>query len=1441
MATIETIRTRLERSRKELLDLSARNRLINTLRGRSKSRSLEIVDELADEVFRVLVRDKKAMSFLPGSESTTEESQDSNNGTSLDQPTEEQAESGVAGRHSDTRLQTAIASESLQKRLLNIYYDARTFEEEQGVNILYLAMGFLKWYEAPTSDRERYAPLILIPVEIERQNAGSRFKLKFREEDITTNLSLQAKLLDQEFGVRLPDVAELDDLIPSVYFETVRTAIQNQPRWEVLPNDMVLWFFSFAKFLMYRDLDPTNWPGGSALQSHFVLKGLLEEGFGDASPICGDEDKIDPLISVADLVHVMDADSSQAVAIEEVRRGRNLVIQGPPGTGKSQTIANLIAMAVKENKTVLFVAEKMAALEVVKRRLDKVGLGEMCLELHSHKANKRAVLDDLANTLYLSRPKRQGDGKLIEELTFLRDKLNGHVEIMHAPLPQAQITPYEVIGNLIRLRARGVPPPDFDLVNPTTWTRQEVLTNVNLLHDVSLHMQGIGVPAEHPWRGVMVKAILPTDVERLQPTIVALIGQLDRLIVASKALGKELHVQIGESAGDTSMLARLGQKLLAAPEMDRASIANDVWRSKRNEIDQLVAKGQELFATQQKLDGLVTDLAWSTELAQTRKHLAAHGRSWLRWFKRDYREAQGTLRGILKDDPPKSLAERLSIVDALLDGQRSLWQVSVMSENVELGRRAFGTKWKNDESDWAQLEAISLWERECQKAQLPSAFRAILARMVEPSKVKSLIKQIGKDLSLQGMEVVFQKLNLNLELAFGNAKLSAIPVDSLKARLQIWLESSESLTSWIAFRNRWDNLESRGMGSLGQKLYDGSFSPQDAEDRFHVAYFEQLMRELIGSCPALAEFDGQSHERIVELFRNRDVQRLEMARHEVALAHHAKIPSTGMGIGEVGIVQREINRKRGHLPVRKLLREAGNAVQSIKPVFMMSPISVAQYLEPGHLGFDLLLIDEASQVNPVDALGAIARAKQIVVVGDDKQLPPTRFFDKATSDDGDDGNADGSVSIADIESILGLCTAQGMSQRMLRWHYRSHHHSLIAVSNREFYNDRLYVVPSAFQSSEDQGLVFRHVKEGVFDRGGSATNRIEARVVAQAVMRHARENPRQSLGIGAFSVAQRDIILDEVEGLRRQDSSCEGFFSPGKSDPFFVKNLENIQGDERDVIFISVGYGRDKDGNLAMNFGPLQTDGGERRLNVLISRARDRCEVFSSITAEDIDLARARSRGASAFKTFLQFAKTGILDIGVATGGDFGSDFEAEVARGLTSYGYEVHSQVGMAGFFIDLAVVDPEVPGRYLLGVECDGATYHSSRSARDRDRLRENILVSRGWIIHRIWSTDWFHRPEDQIRKTLAAIDLAKIEWASRTAKGPADNVPPPEATEVIIKDRVDFPLVVPEDKQFSIPYEEIQLHSIPCSAFAMPSIDLCARNLLCPFRIGMMDRGF
>jgi hypothetical protein len=473
------IETKLERARTELLDLSARNRLLNMPRSGKSAKILEVVDERSSEVFRILVQDGRAMTFLPGKAAPGGAGVEANEDdqeeiAELAQPEDDGLdERGVANRHADNRLQTRLTPAGLQKRLLDLYYDARTLEEEQGVNILFLALGSLKWVD-PTNDKNvRHAPLMLIPVSLERGNAAEKFKLRWRQEDIAANLSLEA-FLDRVHGIKLPTFDSNDEFDLAKYIAAVGEAVAAKPGWSTQEDDIVLGFFSFAKFLMYRDLDPTNWPKSAQLSEHGIIKPLVADGFDAGEPLLSEDANLDEHIAPPELLHIVDSDSSQSLAIHEVRKGRNLVIQGPPGTGKSQTIANIVAAAVADGKTVLFVAEKMAALEVVKRRLDNAGVGDACLELHSNKANKRAVLEELRRTWELGPPKGDGAASVNARLAETRGLLNAHAARLHQRTGAPGFTPYQVIGHLTRLRQAGYLPNDLRLDHPEEWSSEQL-------------------------------------------------------------------------------------------------------------------------------------------------------------------------------------------------------------------------------------------------------------------------------------------------------------------------------------------------------------------------------------------------------------------------------------------------------------------------------------------------------------------------------------------------------------------------------------------------------------------------------------------------------------------------------------------------------------------------------------------------------------------------------------------------------------------------------------------------------------------------------------------------------------------------------------------------------------------------------------------------------
>lgn len=1605
-----SVEAKIERARTELLDLSARNRLLNVPRFSKSAKTIDIVDEVSSEVFRLLVTEGKAMTFLAGAKG-----RDPKDGEGAEELIElalpdddERDDGGRLVRHGDTKLQTRMTPNALQKRLLDLYFDARTLEEEQGVNILYLGLGTLKWIDPNNDENVRYAPLILVPVALERGSAADRFKLKVRSEEFASNLSLEA-FLDRIHKIRMPEFDPSDDFSLEDYVSKVSAAISIKPNWSVQPDDVVLGFFSFAKFLMYRDLDPTLWPEGQKFTDRELITSLVSNGFERGDDLLSDDDKIDHHIGPRDMTHIVDADSSQTIAIHEARRGRDLVIQGPPGTGKSQTIANIIAAAVADGKTVLFVAEKMAALEVVKRRLDQAGVGEACLELHSNKANKRAVLSELQHVWELGAPKGEASDALDRRLIEARDSLNAHPERMHQTYLPYELKPYQVIGHLSRLRRLGLQPSDMDLEGAATWSPEVRDRIVAVLSELAQRIDDIGLPSDHAWYGVGITGITPLDLERLVARLRDAVGALERLEAQTAVVAASLHQKPSSSVAEFKDLRSLAERVATSPlSASATALGSPVWESSRQDIADLIRNGAEFAQVAGQVHSRMTDAAWTAEpqtlissfrqlppgfpksgsnvlgqldnllprflnaaaslkqmlgvnasatlgsigrlvtigervadapdaspdafvaaiwergldqasdladavatyrrirteltdrigdqawemdLLATRTAVAMHGHRFLKFTSGEWRRAKALLRTIMPETTPD---ETVRILDLLQKGKEAR---TAIKESDSLGRGAFGADWRGEKSDPQPLENLVLWMRSLRGVGAEA--RLIAGRLSDRAAVSARCEQvralleetrrlllglwadlgdatgnlfgdaIGADeiVLTQGAAVIKElaaadhlfaslvkevpeqnsdRLDLLQQLSVAQARKKAIEQASelgrsafaeqwagprsdwrelsviwdwisanadirllvaqiadrndpaikariadeagdafvselmgvlsfleaeqlfgddgaqsalfgeIMSRLSRWIENEEQLSKFAAYNGRAADAERLGVGQVVERLEDGRIPTSAVIEHFEMSFYEGILRHQHSVDPYLARFDGEVHGRLVGEFASLDKGRMRLSRLEVVRAHHSMIPKVS-GIGPVGILRGEMARRRNHMPIRQLMQKASPAIQALKPVFMMSPLSIAQFLPPGVIEFDLLVMDEASQIQPVDALGAVARAKQVVVVGDERQLPPTKFFSKMTSGGSEEDDEQDGAKVSDIESILGLFSARGLPEKMLRWHYRSRHQSLIAVSNSQFYGNGLFIVPSPYTQEAGMGLRFHHVQGGVFE---DSVNKVEAKTVAEAVIRHALQTPNLSMGVAAFSIKQRREIQDQVELLRRHNPQAEEFFHAHPHEPFFIKNLENVQGDERDVILISVAYAKGPSGApMSMRFGPLGAEGGERRLNVLISRAKRRCEVYASITDEDIDLERGKGKGIFAFKLFLHYARTGRLSMSERTDRAMDSVFEEQVMAALQDRGYQVHPQVGIAGFFIDLAVADDATPGRYLLGIECDGAAYHDSRSARDRDRLRQAVLEDHGWTIHRIWSTDWFQRPKAELERVVEAIETAKV----------------------------------------------------------------------------------
>ncbi len=1351
------MRTAVDELRKKLIDISKRNRLTNSRMHKPRAKQIDIYDERSDEVFRILYVNRRKMRFKPAADDgfDAEEIDEAIFVPRWDEP-------DPAARHTDSFLQTKFTQEALQKKLLSLYRDASSMEEEQGISVLFLALGFLEWYESASSDKVRYAPLVLLPVDLERDSARGQFRLAFRDQDMEPNLSLRA-MLQSDFGLMLPDFPGEDGWLPSEYFTRVHDAISGQPRWRLLHNTMQLGFYSYAKFLMYRDLEDVGEAADAAL-----LGRILVQGFEAGIDVLGSSGNLDERFpDPRELGHIMDADASQTRIIDAARKGNNLVVQGPPGTGKSQTIANIIASAAKDGKRILFVAEKRAALDVVHARLEKCGLGPLCLELHSHKVSRKHVYAELKRTLELGRPIAVHEERY-RRLSEVRDRLNAASKLLHTLDARSGQTPYHVMGTLCLLLSSGVPRPDYTIEGAEDWTDGEFQERLETVRQLAELTNEFGSERDHLWRGAG-RRLGPIDRDRLKDnlgTAFQALGTLEEALAAAATVARTgQDSRVSDAKGIHAQVAALAER----PREVDSVVQNEAVLEHPAAAQELLERIALWQGLRQELLGRVSPSALELSWQEERMAIAARGRSLFRFLSSRYRAAAARLKGACVGAPPKSVAHRIALLDQLVEYGSSREKIR---RQASLGVAIAGRRWQEEETDVSTLLPSVRWI--CSQAARAGSSESVqmqIAALPEGTDLAALAERLDKartdwESLWQG---IAEMLELDQEAAFGSGGMDRVTIGKLLRHLEAWTDAVEELEDWHRLSRAARCASDLGLAVIREALAEGRLSSEHAPQILEFVRAEAVWKRMCDAEPRLNELDGRDRSATVEEFRRLDEQLQELASQEVMLGHFLRIPQGSAG--QVGIVRGEAGKKTRHMPIRKLLESAGEAVQRTKPVFLMSPLSVAQYLPPGKLGFDLLLIDEASQVRPEDAVGSIMRAASVVVVGDQKQLPPTSFFDRQMQGEEAEDYAEDLASlqaaqVADMESVLSLCEARGMPGGMLQWHYRSHHPSLIAVSNLEFYEDRLICPPSPQQPSEKTGLSFTFVN-GEYLRGTKRTNPKEAETVAAAVLEHARKTPALTLGVVALSVAQRDAIRNRVEYMRTEHPELEAFCKEGKEEAFFVKNLENVQGDERDVIFISIGYGKDADGYMSQSFGPLSSEGGERRLNVLFTRAKRRCRVFASIRHGDIRVDAARHAGPRVLKRFLRYAEHGELDVPVVTGAGMDSPFEESVARVLHLQGYRVTPQVGSAGFRIDLAVHDPEDEGRFILAVECDGARYHSSSWARERDRLRQAVLESKGWRFHRIWSTDWFQNQAVETRKLVGAIESARARGPARPRK--------------------------------------------------------------------------
>ncbi len=1265
----------------------------------------------------------------------------------------------VTSEYKNGRLRSILTEAELAKTMKTLYRNAKTAMEENGANTLYLVLGILRWFENPRSKKPRYAPVILLPVEIVRRAGNKGYTLRLRDDEPQINVTILEKI-KQDFDINVSGLDPLPTDEQGVdlrrVFTILRKAMMGQDRWDVLES-AYLGIFSFSQFVMWSDLRHRS----DDLLRNKVVRSLIDGKLAwDAKAMA-----VGDYVSEDETLLPMPADASQLYAIQAACNGESFVLHGPPGTGKSQTITSLIANALAKGKSVLFVAEKKAALEVVQKRLESIGIAPFCLELHSNKAKKRTVLEQLRVATEVTRNRTPEQyAEKAERLRELREGLDYYADQLHTVLPCG----YSVYG-LINEYEEYADAPDlvvFDAAFADQTDRHTFESHVFVLERLVAAARALGHPHGHPLAAVGVTQYSQQLRQALPQTVTAYRTAAERFI--PHALQFAGMLSFGQVADAASM-----EKLLSLAENAAAfSAYPKAWAKVEKPIEYFtdVKKMAGHFAAYLQRKAYLTASWQEAFLAQDGETLLKeYNALQAQWFLPKMvgqHKFVKQLAALAKDAVP-NIAESIQVL-CRMQQEKAAGEALLRTYGDDLG-----ALYNGEDTDWDTIVnyAAAAQRHIAALQDFIGSYTARATLCADSNAIAAATAMVENYADFKQHRTACCEL---LCLAEPTAE------DWLSGQVQLCddiLANADSLKDWITFTGIAAQAKDAGLCTLVEAYCAGA-AHEDILPAYKKAAFKALIVTAIDSQGVLNAFSGPVFNEKIAQYKRLDAEFTALVREELFCRLAANIPDfTGAAAqtSELGILQRMIKSGGRGTSIRRLFEQLPNLLPRLCPCMLMSPISAAQYLDPKREPFDIVVFDEASQLPTCKAVGVLARGKDAVIVGDPKQMPPTAFFATNTVDEEN-------LEQEDLESILDDCLAINMPQTHLLWHYRSRHESLISFSNHQFYENKLFTFPSVNDRESKVSLV--HV-DGVFERGKGRRNRAEAEAVVNEIRRRCHDPALSKLSVGVitFNISQQLLIDDMLGEACENDPELEKWMYEGE-EPLFVKNLENVQGDEREVILFSIGYGPDEQGKVYMNFGPLNRDGGWRRLNVAVSRARSEMIVFSTLTPDQINLSKTSAAGVAALKAFLMYAAGQEMSLDEHSSRQLQAikdGIARRICALLKEEGFDTDLNVGRSEYKIDIGVVDPDNPEKYILGILLDGSSYGAAKTTRDRELAQIGILRGLGWNIMRVWTMDWWDNRRKEINRIVEELHRLQASEDNAEQEPPADQTPAPEEVQV------------------------------------------------------------
>jgi len=1271
----------------------------------------------------------------------------------------------ISEKHKDNYLQTILLPEQLDRKLSFIRRTANKAINEKGIDTLFLALGFVEWYEKKSSDVKLLSPLLLLSVELNeiKKAKGSEFHLNTTNGELQINVALKAKF-EKDFGIVLDEVEEEDT--PEKYFEKFENSIKSRKQWS-LKRFMTLGHFQFQRMAMYHDLDPNNWIDLGSQQSLQDIFSGSEDSDGSGSEEYEVDDK-----EISEKVPLLlnQADASQFSAIVDVMNKKNLALQGPPGTGKSQTITNMIGAALSENKKVLFVADKTAARNVVYKKLQDAGLSDFCLHITSTGMNKANFFDDIKQRINLKSnkvSKRELEFDISKEKK-IKEELIEYRKLITSEVGATEKNLYELYG--LRAKYKEFENKIFDeifednnskffetvKVEDITPNRIKVIAeNLDKIEEQSLKFKSKYKNINnHPWFGFLGENLNPYEKKELIKKLSKVCSNLDKLRSEVLILRKNKKIKEFKNL-NTFQEIKIFLDLFNDFDNDNkfSVILKNI--NSLKDIEKLTSFSKKIQDLSPKLEiekrvNEIFKFRYShfKNLEKIKKNI--NNSNILSFASSDFRNAKKEYLSMVKSNSYRknSAIKDLDLLSSYKKVYRDLQSQKKEIDNDNIISDLLRKDFDGIKTNLKVIEYILTYLSSLNKYFEKDTINLLLNNKQILKDIKSctnIISKTYKEIINFYDEI---KDDINDEDFFGEDFYNCDSEVVLNKLNKLELKTLDDWTEFISARKNNSSCE-----NVLLKIFDKNQSKyENLKNVFYALYYNYLLKFFYKENPNLANYNGQKLDSLRAEYEEVDkvitVKKKDHLKNKLINKRITQGISRGptKKLTELGLIERIIGQKKPRISLRKFIKQSSEALSELKPCFMMSPLTLAELVRSQEDLFDLLIIDEASQMRMQDAIGGLARSSQCVIVGDPQQLAPSDFFAVTEQEDTEEDLVE--------ESILDLALTRFKPMRMLRWHYRSRNEKLINFSNHHFYENQLIIPPSPSINK----AIHHNFAKALYK--GKINNQEKDALVSglldfmkKNIRKNDNDKKSKSCLVVTMNIFQQELIEEEL----RLRETKEGYISDyikswdNTLEKFEVKNLESVQGDERDAIFISTLFGPNEHGKVLQTFGPINNpDRGHRRLNVLFTRAKKEIHLYTSMHPNDVQLKEGTAQGRMILKNYIEYAKTGKLEIGdISEGKEPMSEFEIFVMNGLKNMGYEVVPQVGVSGFYIDIGIKHKSFPDGFIAGIECDGRAYHSSKSQRDSDILRQNILEDLGWNIYRIWSTDWWLDPKKELRK--------------------------------------------------------------------------------------------